>query len=140
MQKSLVLIVEDDIMIADSLEEILVAAGYTVCGIASTTADAIALGNRYHPDFGIIDLRLSEGGWGTDVAAALHARGGFGVLYATGNPDHPLFNNAQGEGCIAKPYTATSIVSALGIVRERMAGLPLSAPPQGFRWLDSATA
>jgi DNA-binding response OmpR family regulator len=140
MQKFRVLIVEDDIMIADTLEEILVAAGYTVCGIASTTVTAIALGERYHPDLGIFDLRLSEGGWGTDAAAALHARGRFGVLYATGNPDHPLLNTAHGEGCIGKPYSATSIIAALEIVRERMSGLPLSASPKGFRLLDSAAA
>jgi DNA-binding NtrC family response regulator len=138
MRKSIVLIVEDDFMIADCLEEILTAAGFSVCGIASTTAEAIALGERCNPDLGVIDLRLSEGGFGTDVAAALHARGGFGVLYASGNPDHPLFRSATGEGLIDKPYTSVAVVAALKIVREQMSGLPLSAFPQGFRLLHNA--
>jgi DNA-binding response OmpR family regulator len=35
-QKTRILIVEDDLMIADMTEEILVANGYEVCGIATT--------------------------------------------------------------------------------------------------------
>jgi DNA-binding response OmpR family regulator len=139
MQKPVVLIVEDDFMIADCLEEILVEAGFTVCGIAATVAEAIALGEQRDPDLGVIDLRLAEGGVGTDVAAALRLRGGFGVLYASGNPDHPLLQSAEGEASIGKPYTAKSVVAALGIVREKMSGLPLSAFPQGFRLLENAS-
>jgi hypothetical protein len=65
---------------------------------------------------------------------------GVGVLYATGNPEHLLFKDAMGEGCIAKPYTASTIVLALGIVGERMAKLPLSAFPRGFTLLGAQPA
>ena len=65
-----VLIVDDDLMIADWLEEVLVEAGYEVCGIAATVADAIELGERFRPDLGVIDVRLANGGSGMDVAAA----------------------------------------------------------------------
>jgi len=139
MQKPLVLIVEDDFMIADCLEEILVEAGFTVCGIAATTAEAIALGEQHKPDLGVIDLRLAEGGVGTYVAAALRLRGRFGVLYASGTPDHALLKSAKGEASIAKPYTASAMVAALGIVREQMLGMPLSAFPQGLRLLENAS-
>jgi len=133
---SKVLIVEDDLMIADYLEEILEDAGYEVCGIASSVADAIALGEQHDPDLGVIDLRLSNGELGTQVAAALCSRGGFGVLYATGNPGHELLKEAAGEGCIAKPYTAASVVSALRIVGERISKLPVSSAfPLGFSLL-----
>ena len=84
-------------MIADYLEEILVEAGYEVCGIAGNVADAIALGERHRPSLGVIDMRLGNGEFGTDVAAALCPRGGFGVLYATGNAYHPMLAGAQGD-------------------------------------------
>lgn len=133
-----VLIVEDDFMIADCLEEILLEAGYEVCGIASGVTEAIQLGEQHHPDLGVIDLKLADGGYGTEVAAALCPRGGFGVLYATGNPEHPRFNDAEGEGCLAKPYSAKSVVAALHVVSDRMAKLPtLSAFPEGFRLLNA---
>jgi two-component system, response regulator PdtaR len=131
-----VLIVDDDLMIADCLEEILIDAGYDVCGIAGNVAEAIALGEQHEPDLAVIDLRLSDGELGTQVAAALCPGGGLGVLYATGNPEHPGLKDAPGEGWIAKPYTGTSIVAALRIVAERMSKLPaLSAFPPGFALL-----
>jgi DNA-binding response OmpR family regulator len=136
MQKLVVLIVEDDLMIADYIEEVLVAAGYSVCGIATTTAQAIAMGERFNPNLVVIDFRLAEGDIGTDVGAALHARGGCGVLYASGNPDHPLIEGSEGDGCLHKPYTGASLVAALKIVRECMSDMPLSTFPAGFRLLQ----
>ena len=44
-----VLIVEDDLMIADATEEILVKSGYEVCGIARTVVGAVALGRTTSP-------------------------------------------------------------------------------------------
>ena len=58
-----VLIVEDDLMIADSAEEVLVEYGYRVCGIARTIAEAVDLGFRHRPDIAVIDLRLADGGF-----------------------------------------------------------------------------
>ncbi len=135
-----VLIVEDELMIADFLEETLADAGYEVCGIASTVAAAIEIGERHNPDLGVIDLRLSGGECGTAVAAALRRNGDFGVLYATGNPDHALLSQAEGEGCITKPYLACNVVSALRVVSERLSKLPMSAFPQGFKLLGSTSA
>ena len=135
-----VLIVEDDLMVADFLEEVLVDAGYEVCGIARTVADGIELGRQHNPDLGVIDLRLMGGEHGTEVAAALRRRGRFGVLYATGNPDHPILSQAEGEGCITKPYLASTVVSALRVVRETMSNRPPSNTPRGFRLLGSASA
>lgn len=131
-----VMIVDDDFMIADWLEEVLTDAGYEVCGVAGTVGDAIALGERLRPELGVIDMRLPDGGNGTDVATALRRHGRFGVLYATGNAEHPLLNDAVGEGCIAKPFSASSLIIALGIVSDVAAHRPITcALPHEFRLL-----
>ena len=52
-----VLIAEDDLMIADMVEEILILHGYEVCGIARTVSEAVELGRRCEPDLAVIDLR-----------------------------------------------------------------------------------
>lgn len=135
-----VLIVEDDLMIADCLEEILLEAGYDVCGIAGTVAEAVELGLRHKPDLAVIDLCLPDGGHGTEVAMALRRLGALGVLYVTGTPNHPALNAAQGEGLLTKPYSARNVVAALRIVGDLAAGVPASrAFPREFRLLGAAT-
>lgn len=125
-------------MIADCLEEILLEAGYDVCGIAGTVADAIELGERLRPDLGLIDVCLSNGGNGTKVAEALRRRGAFGVLYVTGNPEYPVLSGAEGEGCLTKPYSASSLIAALRIVSDLAANRPTAGTfPREFRRLGA---
>ncbi len=133
-----VLIVEDELMIADYLEETLQDAGFEVCGIARNGAEAVALAQLHHPALSVIDLRLSNGEYGTQVGAALSEQGAIGILYATGNSRHPLLDTAVGQACITKPYTSEGIVAGVRIVAERMARMsPLSAFPVGFRLLNA---
>ncbi len=128
-------------MLADFLEEILVEAGYAVCGIAGTVAHAIQLGERLNPTLGVIDLQLGGREYGTDVGAALCRRGNFGALYATGNPDHPLLGNAVGAGWIAKPYSSALLIAALRAVETRITN-PSFDPtlPNGFKLLRAIPA
>ena len=62
-----VMIAEDDLLVADMLEETLTQGGYDVCGIARTVDKAVELGERHRPDLAILDIRLAEGGLGTEV-------------------------------------------------------------------------
>lgn len=75
-----VIIAEDDLLIADLLEDVLVEAGYEVCGLASTVLEAVDLCNRHQPDLAVIDVRLAAGGWGTDVASGIKTRGKLGCV------------------------------------------------------------
>ena len=59
-----VLIVEDDLMLADFAEELLVEHGYKVSGIARTVGDAVARIRHSAPDLVVLDLRLADGGLG----------------------------------------------------------------------------
>jgi CheY-like chemotaxis protein len=136
-----VLIAEDDLLIADCAEEILVERGYNVCGIACTVAEAVALGRLHKPDLAIIDLRLADGGLGTEVAAQLGALGRLGVLYATGNISHFLRSAAYGDACLSKPYRSDDLVRGLEIVAEIVATGGATPPfPSGFQLLPPATA
>jgi DNA-binding response OmpR family regulator len=131
-----VLIAEDDLMIADMVEEILVAHGYEVCGIARTVADAVALGRRHKPDLAIIDLRLADGELGTEIVAQLGIHARLGVLYATGNAAQVSLCAADGDACLIKPYRADDLLRGLAIVTEITANGTASPPfPRGFQIL-----
>ena len=135
-----VLIAEDDLMIADLAEEILVEAGYDVCGIARTVAEAVAMARQHKPDLAILDLRLADGGLGTEIAAQLLPLGRLGVLYATGNMSQVALTTANGDACLSKPYSSTDLLRGLQIVAEIVAnGNASSSFPKGFQVLRPAS-
>jgi DNA-binding response OmpR family regulator len=135
-----VLIAEDDLMIADMTEQLLVAEGYEVCGIARTVAEGVALGRLHMPDLAVIDLRLADGGLGTAIASQLGTLGRLGVLYATGNTSQLMLTAANGDACIAKPYRPVDLLRGLEIVADMVATGIASPPfPRGFRVLRPPT-
>ena len=136
-----VMIAEDDLMIADLAEEVLTQHGYEVCGIARTVAEAVALGQLHKPDLAILDLRLAEGGLGTEIAAQLSPGCKPGVLYATGNVSRVMLTATDGEACLAKPYRSADLLRGLEIVAGIVAtGTALQPFPRGFQVLNPAAS
>lgn len=133
-----VLIVEDDLMIADMTDDVLVAHGYEVCGIARTLAQGVALGRYHEPELAIIDVRLADGDSGIQVARQLSAFNRLAILYVTGNASS-IMAGAVGHGCLLKPYRFADLLRSLEIVVELndtgKATLPF---PEGFRTLPGA--
>ena len=128
-------------MIADMSEDVLVGQGYEVCGIGRTVDQAVTLGRRHLPDLAIIDMRMADGGLGSEVAAQLADLDRLGILYVTGNTSSVDPENARGHGCLAKPYLFADLVRALEIVAELIATGKASPPfPFGFKVLHQPTA
>jgi two-component sensor histidine kinase/CheY-like chemotaxis protein len=138
-----VLIAEDDLFMADMLGEFLGKRGYDVCGIARTVEEAVELGERHKPDLAVLDMRLADGGCGTDIAARLKRQGGPGILYATGNIGNIGqigLTNADGEACLGKPYRPADLVRALKIVEQIVKTGEASRPfPDGFFVLEPSS-
>ena len=134
-----VLIVEDDLMLADFAEEILIERGYEVSGIARTVEAAVALAQHFKPNLVILDMRLADGGLGTEVAAQLLPPGRPGILYATGNMSQVALTSVDGDACLAKPYRSADLLRGLEIVAGIVATGRAQPPfPRGFQLLHPA--
>jgi DNA-binding response OmpR family regulator len=136
-----ILIVEDDLMIADIAEEILDDAGYDVCGIARTVDEGVSLARKHTPDLALIDLRLADGGLGTSIAAQLVPFGALGILYATGNMAQVILTATDGHACLSKPYRSLDLLRGLKLVSEIVTTGTAALPfPRGFHVLRPATS
>ena len=136
-----VLIAEDDVMIADMMEDVLVDGGYEVCGIARTVSEAVRIGLQLKPDMAVIDLRLAENGCGTEIAAQLGSIGRLGVLYASGNAGQIILTAADGDAVLIKPYRAEDLLRSLQLVTEIVATGSATPPfPRGFQVLPAASS
>ena len=135
-----VLVVEDDLMIADLVRTLLLGEGYGVCGIARTVADALELCLRCKPEYAIVDLRLADGGIGTEIVSQLGSSTTIGVMYASDNASGTSLTAADGIAFISKPYRSEDLLRSLAIVVDIVtAGRSVLPHPSGFRILRSAS-
>ncbi len=112
-----VMIVEDEFLIAADLECAVEDAGCQSVGIASDTPEALALAEET-PDLALVDLNLSDGPTGVDIARSLIARG-ISVLFITGNP-RLLSGGVPGAfGVVQKPCTADIVRRIVTYAMER---------------------
>lgn len=134
-----IVIAEDNLMIADMIEESLVEHGYDVCGIARTVGDAIALARDHDPDLILIDLHLADGGLGTEIAAQLMPAKRPGILYATANISQVMLTAADGQACLTKPFGPDDLMRGLELVSEIVAHGSADPPyPRGFHLLHES--
>jgi CheY-like chemotaxis protein len=134
-----VLVVEDDVMLADCLAEALEDRGHVVCGVASTVAEAMTLARQHHPDAAILDMQLGSKECGSDIADQLAESGEFGhmaILYVTGEAERVHREARVGHACLNKPYTLATLDAALVIVGEiAREGATLRPLPRGMELL-----
>jgi CheY-like chemotaxis protein len=101
-----ILIVEDEILIALDMREMLEASGHTVVGIAESAERAVATAVRERPDLVLMDIALVGLRDGIDAAIELRARLDIPSLFITAHPDSALRQRAQAAkplGFLAKP-------------------------------------
>jgi len=111
-----VLIVEDQVLIAIHLQDLVEEAGHRVSAIAHDTAAAVAAAARERPAFAIMDLRLANGSNGLDAAQRLYEEFGVRCLFVSANIDDEVRSKATGFnalGFIGKPFLPAEVISAV---------------------------
>ncbi|MGF9565936.1 response regulator [Neorhizobium sp. BT27B] len=113
-----VLIVEDEMLLAMDLEDMLLDAGYEVVGQASHMQQAITLAEQNVGviDVAIMDINLARGTNGVETAAALRERWNIPSLFVSGNLDERTREAALPLGplgFVGKPYSEREVLSSL---------------------------
>jgi len=120
-----VLIVEDEMMIAMMLEDMLSQLGCTVAAMAANPASALAIIESQPIDAAVLDVNL-DGQTSYGVAAALEERG-IPFLFSTGYGALALDERYRRRRLLQKPFRQEDLGKALSaILAERAAG------PQGI--------
>ena len=66
-----VLIVEDEVMLAMAMEDLVADAGHVVVGTVASKKDAIAVADATCPDLVFVDVHLLDGPTGLEIAEHL---------------------------------------------------------------------
>ncbi len=90
-----VLIADDDLIVADMLEEALVMSGCEVGGLARTVEKAVELDENDKPDLAVLYIWLADGGLGAGIPGGL-----------------------KSQGHIVKPYCTDDVIRAFRVVEQ----------------------
>lgn len=111
-----VLIVEDQVLIAIHLSDLVEEAGHRASAIAHDADEALAAAARQRPAFAIMDLRLANGVSGMDVARQLYELYGTRCLFVSANIDNEVRQRVADLsplGFIGKPFLAAEVIAAV---------------------------
>ncbi len=116
-----ILIVEDELVVANDIRLTLERAGYTVCGIARSYASAMDMINLNPPCMALLDIFLKGEQTGIDVAAQLNKKD-IPFVYLSANCNTGVLEMAkvtQPSGFIVKPFREKDLLVTLDIARYR---------------------
>lgn len=111
------LIVEDDLIVAQNLKEILQANGHTVTGMVDSGEKAILEVERFQPDLILMDIRLNGRLDGIETAIMIHRSKEVPIVFVTAYPAHHFPNLGRMRPSlfryITKPCGESELLSAL---------------------------
>ncbi len=119
MSKIKILVVEDEIIIADNICDTLNVLGYEALEPAISYTEAIESIERDVPDIAILDIQLSGKKTGIDLAKKIKEEYNFPFIFLTSNSDITTVNEAKKimpPAYLVKPFTKEELYTSLEIV------------------------
>lgn len=152
MKSSLnILIVEDELLIAEMLKEMLQDLGHTVGAKARSFNEAMEhLQRDTAINFAFLDINLGKGKTGLDIAREIRTKQPIPFIFLTSYADKKTIQEAiehKPEAYLIKPFSQADLLATLEIVRARKTGESFFTFKSGYeiiklktsdiRWLKS---
>jgi PAS domain S-box-containing protein len=118
MDKARILIVEDEAILAMSLENKLDKLGYVILQPVATGEDAIAAVEDEQPDLVLMDIQLAGDMDGITAAGRINSFSDVPIVYLTGHSDEPLVQRAMltsTYGYLIKPVSIEDLRVSLKV-------------------------
>lgn len=115
------------------LETLVEESGHIVVGWAASSDEALKMIDQVEADIAFVDIHLTDGATGVDVARYIQEKQFSKVIFMTANPKRIPENFVGAVGVIAKPYTLNGLVASLRYLQEGIRRPPPDCElPVGF--------
>lgn len=118
MNKVKILVVEDEIIIADNICDTLTDLGYQVLEPVINYTEALEAIKNESPDIAILDIQLSGSKTGIDLAKKIKDTYDFPFIFLTSNADTSTLNEAKKvmpPAYLVKPFSKEELYTAIEI-------------------------
>jgi two-component system, response regulator PdtaR len=119
-----VLIVEDEVLIAEELKERLVALGFCVVAAVDTAEESIAVATSQRPDLVLMDIRLKGVKDGIQAAREIRRQVDLPIVYLTAYSDTRTVEQAKQsphDAYLLKPFQHEELLSTIEVAMQRHA-------------------
>jgi DNA-binding NarL/FixJ family response regulator len=117
-----VMIVEDEVIVAEDLRRNLRACGYDIPGYAVDGREAVSMAKRTKPDLILMDVFLDGNCDGFAAARTITRVIGASIIFVSGHADDSLIDEAVqcgADGYILKPFQLGQVTSAIKLALHR---------------------
>lgn len=130
--KGRILIIEDEILIASQLRDVLEDLDYTVVGMAANVTAARRLVLAGGIELALVDIHLSDGPTGVDLGREIGQGAGITVLYLTANPEMVRDGVPGTFGVMSKPTDDDCVRTAVAFAMQSRRGGPSRTAPHSL--------
>ncbi len=116
--KTRVLIVEDEIIIAEDIREMLEKSGYEVAGLTGEVDEARRLLHATQPDVVLLDITLGQAQLGLELAREIAEKHQLPFIFCTSHGDKSTIKKAtqlHPHGYLIKPFDQKDLYSSIEI-------------------------
>ena len=121
-RKRRILIVEDELIIAQDIANTLEGAGYTVVGMAITPDEALQQTVAQQPELVLMDIHLQETMDGIALAKQIRTTFDIPVIYLTSYADEDTLLHAResgSSGYLLKPFSSSDLHCAIEVALSK---------------------
>jgi two-component system, LytTR family, response regulator LytT len=118
MSKIKILVVEDELIIAEAMKDMLQNLDYEVIGIACDCVEAENLLQTDLPDIALIDIQLRDGDDGIALARSIKDKYNLPIIFITSHSDKTTVERVkdiQPQGYILKPFEKNDLYTSIEI-------------------------
>jgi DNA-binding LytR/AlgR family response regulator len=111
-------IVEDELLVAESMGEMLMELGYEVSKPAISYSRALKMIDEFNPELLLLDIQLAGSKDGIDLAQTVRASHNVPVIFLTANSDRATIERAKKtkpNAYLVKPFTQNELYAAIEI-------------------------
>jgi DNA-binding LytR/AlgR family response regulator len=123
MDKLRVLIVDDEVLIAEDLKDILESFGHNQLYLAHTKADAIKQLELVKPDVALLDIRMEKELDGLELGDYINSKYRIPFIYITAHSDMVMIKEivkTKPAGYITKPFKKSDLFANLNLVASQL--------------------
>lgn len=122
MTEKKILIIEDELIVAENIAAVLEEQGYRIAGIADRSTTALSLFRENQPHLIICDIHIKGRLNGIETAKTITALEPVPFLYLTAYADEATLNEAAAtdfEAYLLKPFVPAQLTVAVKLALER---------------------